>query len=770
MSEVINSKEYWEKRFAEKNWEINQGREQSKYFAELFKVNAPQWLINHINTNGLSVIDMGCAEGDGTQVLSEVFSGKIYGMDFSKSAIEQAKNRYPEIDFFCGDIRELPQKWDVLFLSNVIEHFKDPIATLKQISQFANHHIIVMVPFEEEPIEEEHEMVFTYENIPVAIGEFNLIYFNNTVDFPEGKVMYHGKQILLIYSQDQEVAQKLFIDDTNAFISQDSSLELEACKNRYLQAKIALDNELLVSQKAYVRIQSLEDKLKGLEGEVFIKNETLSNLMSDIENKDKQLVQRQENIQQISSELFELQKAIVEREDETDRAIAEREEWQEKYDNLYVYSCRRDGQLQDILDSRSYKVFSKYFKPPMQVSYKVLKKIKRICKAISALNFKEAAREIFSPFNKVVNRAKAKINSKQLLRQIANDVRGMRIIILPPTLDWSMPLFQRPHQLAFAYSRKPNTVVFYMTKNIQYDQIGFAQKVDSNLWVVNELYLNKLCTVLHTASQKILSLSWTPNKFYCDIVKPDKLIYEYIDELEIFHMYGTEMEKDHQELMAKADVTVCTATKLYDQAKDKARNAIVSTNAGDYEFFAKTPQYEINPLIRECIKPFRCVLGYYGAVAKWFDYDLVKKVAKMYPEWLWVILGIDYDKTLGKSGFEKFENIIYIPPQPYKELPSFLTGFDIATIPFLINEITLSTSPVKLFEYMAGGKPIIASRMPECLKYESVMTYSNAEEFCEHVEWALRIKEGDPYWDKLKIEALANTWDAKTDEILEAFK
>lgn len=356
---------------------------------------------------------------------------------------------------------------------------------------------------------------------------------------------------------------------------------------------------------------------------------------------------------------------------------------------------------------------------------------------------------------------------KEMVNKLKEDIDGKRVIVMPPTLDWHKTLFQRPQQLAVAYAKKENTTVFYLTPNLD-DRVALAERISDGLWLVNIGYTKRLTELLNGAKQVIMSLTWTTNAPYVDQIRPDKLIYEYIDELELFDKYDGNMLIDHERLMSRASVTVCTATRLYDKAQEKARNPILSPNAGDYEFFAKTPEYEINPLVRDKVKNYRCVLGYYGALASWFDYDLVKEIARRHPEWLFILVGINYDGTLDKSGIDEFENIVYIPQQPYQELPGFLTAFDVAIIPFVINEITLSTSPVKLFEYMAGGKPILTSKMPECLKYESVRTYEDVDEFCEIVAEYMAMRPDDPYWETVKREALENTWDARTDQILEA--
>jgi hypothetical protein len=91
-------------------------------------------------------------------------------------------------------------------------------------------------------------------------------------------------------------------------------------------------------------------------------------------------------------------------------------------------------------------------------------------------------------------------------------------------------------------------------------------------------------------------------------------------------------------------------------------------------------------------------------------------------------------------------------------------------IPFKINEITKSTSPIKLFEYMALHKPIVTTAMPECKKYKSVMTANTEEEFALNIDSALKLKTDKKHIELLDKEAKANTWEAKAKEIIKLIR
>jgi hypothetical protein len=104
--------------------------------------------------------------------------------------------------------------------------------------------------------------------------------------------------------------------------------------------------------------------------------------------------------------------------------------------------------------------------------------------------------------------------------------------------------------------------------------------------------------------------------------------------------------------------------------------------------------------------------------------------------------------------------------KPYEELPRYLQYIDVATIPFMVNEITHATSPLKLFEYMAGEKPIVITPMQESMHYPGVFVGETPEQFASQLDRALEAR-GDPaYLELLRKTAEANTWERRAEEIL----
>lgn len=390
------------------------------------------------------------------------------------------------------------------------------------------------------------------------------------------------------------------------------------------------------------------------------------------------------------------------------------------------------------------------------------------------LNIKKV-REDYAAASKRIDKLEGYIynltNSRKIaLRNFFNTIRASRnnsvlmvdrsrkLIIYPPTTIWNTPLFQRPHQILTQFAKNGYLVIF-ITKDAKRDQVNGYRQVAENIYVVESLNNVK------GFFRPYLYITWANSVDYISKIKTSKIIYEYMDELDVFAGYGPEYIKKHRRLLKVSDVVTCTADTLYEDAKKiRKRKIILSPNAVDESHFKRTDNAPKD--LQKIIEKRRPIIGYYGALAKWFDYDLLKKIANK-TKYEYVLLGYDYDGSMKKAGIDKIDNIHYLGVKNYDDLPHYSSFFDVSIIPFKVNKVTKSTSPVKLFEYMAIESPIVTTALDECKKYKSVIIANSQKDFVRKLELALSKKDDKGYKNQLKKDAKNNTWQRRVEEIEE---
>jgi glycosyltransferase involved in cell wall biosynthesis len=219
---------------------------------------------------------------------------------------------------------------------------------------------------------------------------------------------------------------------------------------------------------------------------------------------------------------------------------------------------------------------------------------------------------------------------------------------------------------------------------------------------------------------------------------------------------------EEKELVRTADLVTVTAKTLERKWASQARRVLVAGNGADFDFFAERTR--ANDRLSEVPGP---IIGYYGGLASWFDFDLVAAVARARPDWQFVIIGGTFDDEAVK--LDGIANLMRIGHLPYKDLPEYLFHFDVCLIPFRVNDITKATDPIKLYEYLSVGKPVVTTPLPEIAHHGDYVYISrDPQEFLVNVERALA--ESDPSLAERRINAArANTWQARVDAMRAAF-
>ena len=429
---------------------------------------------------------------------------------------------------------------------------------------------------------------------------------------------------------------------------------------------------------------------------------------------------------------------------------------------------------------------SKEFINKIEVALKSLKDekyIKTINKEAKDNSWRNKCEKIEDLMSKHVDRFEL---MKDKLKERIESGEIDRVIIWRSPFGWNVPLFQRPQHIARALSEKKSLVIYEVSSET--DDFDVFDTVNDNLFLIpmslqltHDLVMNLVSQYYEIPKYiQIYSTNWSMSgesmKQY--IHMGYKILYEYIDELSP-ELAGTdklpEFVKEKYEVMLKDKdnvLVVVTANRIEDDliSKRGKKNYCFACNGVDIDHFTDLDNdYELEDSFLKIINNGKINVGYYGALASWFDYKLIKKIAET-DKYNIILFGIKYDGSFDKSKIEKCKNVYFLGPKEYKVLPNYASKIDILTIPFVINDITNSTSPLKLFEYMALEKPIVTSAMPECKKYKSVLIANNHDEFISNLEKAYKLKDDKKYLELLLKEANDNSWKKKADDIIALLK
>lgn len=209
-----------------------------------------------------------------------------------------------------------------------------------------------------------------------------------------------------------------------------------------------------------------------------------------------------------------------------------------------------------------------------------------------------------------------------------------------------------------------------------------------------------------------------------------RVVYDCMDHHAGFSNNETGVLAEERHLIATTDLVVVTSQWLEQEIGRQGRPVELIRNATEFDHFNRPPQ-------RIFVDPHgRPIIGYYGAIAQWFDVDLVRAVAEAFPDCLVLLVGSD---TAGASeALSRAGNVQFTGEVKYSELPYWLHAFDVCLLPFKVEPLTLATNPVKVYEYLSAGKPVVAVDLPEMKQFgNGVRVAGDADAFVSAVGEAL---------------------------------
>jgi GT2 family glycosyltransferase len=233
------------------------------------------------------------------------------------------------------------------------------------------------------------------------------------------------------------------------------------------------------------------------------------------------------------------------------------------------------------------------------------------------------------------------------------------------------------------------------------------------------------------------------------------VVYDCIDHHSGFSNASTRVLELEASLIAGADLVVATSERLWARHAASARRSVVIRNGTDFDHFAAVAGAADG-------RGPRPVVGYYGAIAEWFDAELVASVAAALPDCDFVLIGATAGADV--SALRTAKNVRLIGEIPYRDLPAYAASFDVCMIPFRINDLTLNTNPVKVYEYLSMGKPVVSVRLPElALLSAHVRIADTADDFCRHIRESLA-ENSTAAIEHRREFARQHTWAARVDQ------
>ncbi|MBI2683443.1 MAG: glycosyltransferase [Acidobacteriales bacterium] len=364
--------------------------------------------------------------------------------------------------------------------------------------------------------------------------------------------------------------------------------------------------------------------------------------------------------------------------------------------------------------------------------------------------------------------------------------------------DWSAdPLSKKHVMVRFAKDRK---VLWINSINNRAPRVGARdfkrileklgqfrtglREVQSNIWVLAPIFVpyhgNKVVRAFNRwflrrqimgAIRKLglqAYVSWAYVPTAADVagrLGAQALVYHCVDEYSAFSDAASVVAARERELIQACDLVVTSSLKLQESKSALNPNCHLVPHGVDYEHFRKSsdPSLPIAAELKDLSHP---VLGFHGLIADWVDVRLIAELAQRRPEWSIVVIGkID----TGISAWSAYKNIRVLGHRPYDHLPEYLRGFDVAILPFVMNELTIAANPLKLREYLAAGLPVVSAPLPEVLRFGPlVRTGATAAEYEKHILELLSSGRQGP--DPKQSAAMEKeSWDHKVrmlDELL----
>ena len=474
--------------------------------------------------------------------------------------------------------------------------------------------------------------------------------------------------------------------------------------------------------------------------------------------------------------------------------------------NIYMLLEKKDRQIEDIesqmqdKDQQLQKLESQMQDKDQQLQklrekeLEISNLLKQLMKKVMPLQVPLSMHKLLyfakrGEFKHIVKKTVEKLFQKQIiLTSVSSDSCSVSerkfnfqdeiVMYVFPVIDWNFRI-QRPQQIAKEFAKSNHKIIYFSTAFHYSKTAGYLfHEVDKNILgitlMLNEtknMYTDKLNSEnINFLLQSITKLEkdLLINNQMCIIDHPfwfplaKKLrgtftVYDCMDYHPGFGDESAHLVELEEIAMTQSDLLVLTSNDLFSRFSSKNNNSILVRNGCEFDYFNTKPAKIYH-------SKYEKVIGYYGAIASWFDTNMVVQLAKKFNTYEFVLVGSTYGCENLKE-LESLSNITLIGEIPYTSLTEYLYAFDVAIMPFKINELTIATNPVKVYEYLSSGVAVVSTKLPEIeLMGDVVYGASNLDEFVISIESALSNTD-QSVAEKRKEFARLNDWYSRYTQI-----
>ena len=265
--------------------------------------------------------------------------------------------------------------------------------------------------------------------------------------------------------------------------------------------------------------------------------------------------------------------------------------------------------------------------------------------------------------------------------------------------------------------------------------------------------------------EKIVSpIAWyyTPAMYaFSRHIDASAVVYDCMDELANFRLASPHLPILERELMRQADVVFAGGHSLYEAKRTLHGNIHPFPSSVDRSHFETARRWAEEPEDQALLAHPR--LGYFGVLDERIDFPLLTAVADARPDWSIIMVG-----PVAKIAMDELPvrpNLHYLGGKAYQDLPQYLAGWDVAMMPFAINEATRFISPTKTPEYLAGGKPVVSTPVTDVVRQYGTMNCvriaRSPEGFISECERAMALAASGTDWLREADAAIEKlSWDA----------